>query len=113
MNDTTIAIPVTAEGAVFERLAKAPIVATCVVRDGEVADWTEHAVGWDQTYGVDVMGNHHARVMRFMQAHAVTDVVAADVCDNMRRSLAAKGVTLHADQSGEARTAVLSAFQPA
>ena len=53
-------------------------------------------VGWDQTYGVDVMGNHHARVMRFMQDNDVTDVVAADVCDNMRRSLEAKGVTLHA-----------------
>jgi predicted Fe-Mo cluster-binding NifX family protein len=113
MNDLTIAIPVATDGAVFERLAKAPLVVTCVLRDGEVADWTEHAVGWDQTYGVDVMGNHHARVMRFMETNAVTDVVAADVCDNMRRSLAAKGVTLHADQSGDARTAVLAALQPA
>lgn len=113
MTDMTIAIPVTAEGAVFERLAKAPLVATCVLRDGEIADWTEHAVGWDQTYGVDVMGNHHARVMRFMQDTMVTDVVAADVCDNMRRSLAAKGVTLHADHTGDARAAVRSALQPA
>jgi predicted Fe-Mo cluster-binding NifX family protein len=113
MNDMTIAIPVTTDGAVFERLAKAPIMATCVLRNGEVAEWTEHAVGWDQTYGVDVMGNHHARVMRFMQDNAVTDVVAADVCDNMRRSLESKGVHLFADQAGDARTAVLSALQPA
>lgn len=113
MNDMTIAIPVTAEGAVFERLGKAPFVATCVLRDGEVTGWTEHAVGWDQTYGVDVMGNHHARVMRFMQDNEVTDVVAADVCDNMRRSLEAKGVSLHADHAGDARAAVLAALQPA
>ena len=82
-------------------------------RDGEVVDWTEHAVGWDQTYGVDVMGNHHARVMRFMQDKDVSDVVAADVCDNMRRSLEAKGVTLHVDFAGDARAAVRSALQPA
>lgn len=113
MNAITIAIPITVDGAVFERLAKAPLVATCVLRDGEVVDWTEHAVGWDQTYGVDVMGNHHARVMRFMQEHNVTDVVAADVCDNMRRSLEAKDVTLHADFAGDARAAVRSALQPA
>jgi predicted Fe-Mo cluster-binding NifX family protein len=113
MNAITIAIPVTTDGAVFERLAKAPVAVTCVLRDGQIVDWTEHAVGWDQTYGVDVMGNHHARVMRFMQEHDVTDVVAADVCDNMRRSLEAKGVVLHADFAGDARTAVISALQPA
>lgn len=106
MTDMTIAIPVTADGAVFSRLGKAPIIATCDMRDGEISGWTEHAVGWDQTYGVDVMGAHHARVMRFVQDHEVTTVVAADVCDNMRRSLAAKGVTVHSDQSGDARAAV-------
>lgn len=52
--------------------------ATCSLRDGEITDWVAHPVGWDQTYGVDVMGAHHARVMRFVQDHAVTAVVADD-----------------------------------
>jgi predicted Fe-Mo cluster-binding NifX family protein len=113
MNDMTIAIPVTAEGTVFERLGKAPLVATCVLRDGTVTDWTEHAVGWDQTYGVDVMGNHHARVMRFMKEHGVTTVVAADVCDSMRRALQAQGVIVHDGRTGDARAAVSAFLVPA
>lgn len=113
MNDMTIAIPVTAEGTVFDRLAKAPLVATCVLRDGTVTDWASHAVGWDQTYGVDVMGNHHARVMRFMKDQGVTTVVAADVCDNMRRSLEAQGVVVYDGQKGDARVAVTTVLVPA
>lgn len=113
MNATTIAIPLTLDGAVFDRLAKAPLAATCVLRDGEIADWTEHAVGWDQTYGVDVMGNHHARVMRFMKDQGVTTVVAADVCDNMRRSLEAQGVVVYDGQKGDARVAVTTVLVPA
>ena len=34
MNVTTIAIPITVDGAVFDRLPKAPLVATCVLRHG-------------------------------------------------------------------------------
>ena len=108
MPDMTVAVPVTLEGAVFDRLGKAPVFATCSLRDGEITDWVAHPVGWDQTYGVDVLGAHHARVMRFVQDHAVTAVVADDVCDSMRRSLESQGVAVYDHRSGDARTAVES-----
>ena len=108
MPDMTVAVPVTLEGAVFDRLGKAPVFATCSLRDGEITDWVEHQVGWDQTYGVDVMGAHHARVMRFVQDHAVAAVVADDVCDSMRRSLESQGVSVYDNRSGDAREAVAS-----
>jgi len=113
MPTLTVAVPVTHEGAVFERLAQAPLVAVCHLDDGAITDWTEYEVGWDTTYGVDVLGNHHARAMRFVEAHGVTTVIASDVCDSMQRSLAAKGVQIHAHQSGDARTAVREVLAPA
>jgi len=111
MNDMTVCVPVNTDGTIHNRLGQAPIVATCHIHDGEVTDWTEHAVGWDQTYGVDVLGVHHPAVIRFMQDQHVNTVVADNVCDSMQTVLTKLGLTLQTGITGDARSAV-GAFVP-
>lgn len=106
MNDMTVCIPLNADGTIHDRLGQANTVALCHVRDGEVTDWTEHVVEWDTTYGVDVLGVHHPRVIRFLQGNNVTAVVADNVCDIMQSTLPALGIEVHAHVTGDARTAV-------
>lgn len=106
MNDTTICIPLNADGTIHHRLGQTHLVATCQVRDDVVSEWNEHVVDWDQTYGVDVLGVHHPRVLRFMQANGVTTVIANDVCASMQRVLTKIGVDVHTQMTGDARAAV-------
>ena len=107
MNTRTVCIPVNADGTIHDRLGKAPVAVVCQVRDDAVVDWVQHDVHWDQTYGVDVMGVHHPRVIRFLQEHQVDTVVADNVCDGMMRVFDSLGITLYAGVTGDARTAVL------
>lgn len=106
MRTATICVPLDANGAVAPRLGQAPMVAVCRLDGGVVSDWTEHTVRWDSTYGVDVPGVHHPRVVRFMLDHAISDVVADAVCDSVQRALDANGVQVHMSHLGDARRAV-------
>ncbi len=110
MNAQIICIPLNADGTIHDRLGKANTVAICKLEDGQVSDWTEHVVEWDTTYGVDVMGVHHPRIMRFMQDQKVDAVVADNVCDVIQRSLPNVGVTVHPGFTGDARSVVASAM---
>lgn len=106
MNDMTVCIPLNSDGTIHDRLGQANVVAICHVHDGQVSDWTEHVVEWDTTYGVDVLGVHHPRVIRFLQSNDVDTVVANNVCDIMQSTLPTLGITVHTDVTGDARTAV-------
>lgn len=106
MRTATICIPLNATGGVAPVLGQAPAVVVCRVDDGAVTAWTEHPVRWDTTYGVDVPGVHHPRVVRFMLEHEVSDVVVDTVCDSVQRALDSKGVRVHTSHLGDARRAV-------
>lgn len=106
MRTATICIPLDAQGRVAPRLGQARAVATCRIDDGVVSKWTEHPVGWDNTYGVDVLGVHHPRVVRFMVDHEITDVIADAVCESVKRALASSDVSVHTKYMGEAVAAV-------
>lgn len=106
---TTVCVPVSADGSITHRLGQAPAVAICRVHEGAVTDWTMHAVEWDTTYGVDVLGVHHPRVVRFMRDHEVDTIVADDVCDAVQRALSTLGMSVRTGNRGDARS-VVAAF---
>ncbi len=110
MNPQTVCIPLNADGTIHHRLGQANAVAICQVDGDEVTDWTEIVVDWDTTYGVDVLGVHHPRVIRFLQGHHVNAVVADNVCDIMKSTLPTLGVTVHAGVKGNAREVVAAAM---
>ena len=110
MTTTTYCVPVSADGMVEDLpLGRVHTVATCAVVDGEVVDWAEHVVDWDTSYGVDVAGPHHTRVVRFMRDHGVGTVVAGDVCDSVTKVLTHMGVDVRTHITGDARSAVAAA----
>ena len=106
----TVCVPLNPDGTIHDRLGQANSVALCNVIDGEVTDWSVHVVGWDTTYGIDGLGVHHPRVIRFLQENAVTTVVADNVCDIMKATLPTIGVTVHSGVTGDAREGVASAL---
>ncbi|MBK9739836.1 MAG: hypothetical protein IPO93_10035 [Actinobacteria bacterium] len=105
----TVCVPLNSDGTIHNRLGQANVVAICHVHDGQVTDWDEHVVEWDTTYGVDVLGVHHPRVIRFLQDQHVTAVVADNVCDIMQSTLPTLGITVSTGHSGDARSAVEAA----
>mgnify|MGYP006277404633 FL=1 len=107
MTEQRICIPVNADGTIQGRLGQAHAVATCTVDDSGVRDWVEHTVNWDWTYGVDVPGVNHPRVIRFLQAHQVDVVVADEICPGVERTLGVLGIDVRAHRTGMARDLVL------
>jgi predicted Fe-Mo cluster-binding NifX family protein len=105
----TVCVPLNPDGTLTPRLGQAPKVAICRVDQGTISDWTEFPVEWDTTYGVDVLGVHHPRVVRFMRDHQVDTVVAASVCESMQQVLSSIDVTVRTGFDGDARAAVGSA----
>lgn len=104
-----VVVPVTETAEVDHRFGKAPQVAVVVVEDGAITDWTEYSVGWDVLHDEGEHGTHHARIVRFMHEHEVTDAVAAHMGPPMQNTLGKLGVRLHLDLDGDARKAVLAA----
>jgi len=109
MTAHTVCVPLNADGTIHDRLGKARVVATCRVQGAKVSDWVEHTVRWDTTYGVDVLGVHHPRVIRFLKEHKVDVVVANNVCDIMKSTLPTLGIAVHSGHTGDARSAVVAA----
>jgi len=101
-----IAIPVTPDGAVEERWGRAPRLAVASVVDGRIADWTEHAVGWDGAHDQGTEGAHHARVVRFLRENGVTHVVVDHMGAGMRHTLGKLGIEILPVRSPFAREAV-------
>lgn len=113
MNAQTVCIPLNPDGTIHDRLGQANSVAICHVDGNSVTEWRQIVVDWDTTYGVDVLGVHHPRVIRFLQEHQVTAVVADNVCDIMKSTLPTLGITVHAGVTGDAREVVAGALQAA
>jgi predicted Fe-Mo cluster-binding NifX family protein len=105
---TIVCVPMNTDGTVTHRLGQAPLVAVCRIDDGHIEDWSEHAVEWDTTYGVDVLGVHHPRVIRFLRDNEVEAVVADQVCDSMQSVLDSLVIRLYPGLTGDARAAVVS-----
>jgi predicted Fe-Mo cluster-binding NifX family protein len=113
MTQQTVCVPLNADGTIHNRLGQAHSVAICQVDGDAVSDWTEVVVEWDTTYGVDVLGVHHPRVIRFLQERHVNTVVADNVCDIMQSTLPMLGITVKNGVKGDARSVVAAAAQPA
>ncbi|MBI1349672.1 MAG: hypothetical protein GC156_00970 [Actinomycetales bacterium] len=104
-----VCIPVTPEGLVGHSWGKAPTVAVAKVSEGEIVDWEIHDVAWDVSHDAGPHGSHHGRLVRFLQDHDVTDVVAGHVGEPMQNTLAKLGVGVHLGAQGDARRACIDA----
>ena len=109
MNET-IAVVVTPDGALIGGgLGRASHMAVAQ-RDehNSITSWQVFEVGWDVLHDVGPHGGHHARIVRFMQEHGITHVMAAHIGPPMQTTLSKLGLVLHLDASGDARAAVLA-----
>ncbi|WP_194947909.1 NifB/NifX family molybdenum-iron cluster-binding protein [Actinomyces trachealis] len=103
-------IPVTADGQVEPRFGRAPRVAVVQVEDGQISDWTEHAVGWDTAHDSGTEGAHHARIVRFLREQEVDTIVVTHMGIGMQRVTSRMGIRVLATDGGPARQAVLDAL---
>ena len=110
MSNQTVCIPLSPTGTVDGRLGQASAVVLCQVDDGDITRWQEVTVDWAQDYGVDVPGVHHPRVIRFLQSHQVTAVVADQVCEVMQETLPKLGIAVRSGFSGDPRSALVDAL---
>ena len=109
---TIVCVPMNPDATVTPRLGQAPRVAVCRIDAGQVESWAEHPVEWDTTYGVDVLGVHHPRVIRFLRDNDVEVVVADQVCDSMQSVLDSLDIRLYTGLTGDAHAAVASVVEP-
>jgi predicted Fe-Mo cluster-binding NifX family protein len=104
-----VCVAVTHDGLVAGGWGRAERVAVAAVSDGDVADWKEHDVGWGRLHDSGPEGEHHARIARFLQEHAVEAVVAEHMGPPMRHMLHKMGIQTHLGVTGAARPAALLA----
>jgi predicted Fe-Mo cluster-binding NifX family protein len=104
-----ICVPITHDGQLDPRWGRAQRVAIASVDDGRVDGWQEFEVGWGTAHDAGPEGQHHARVARFLQEHAVETVVANHMGPGMTDMLAKMGIAVRLGASGPAREAVLAA----
>jgi predicted Fe-Mo cluster-binding NifX family protein len=107
-----VCLPVTSDGRIDPRWGRAARVAVADVRDGAVADWKEHQVGWDVLHDAGTEGGHHARVATFLQHHGVEMVVADHMGEPMLHMLHQLGIAVTLGAGGEARRAAIAAARP-
>ncbi len=100
-----IAVPIGPDGQVGGAWGRAASVAIAHVAEGSVSSWTEHEVGWDAAHDQGGEGEHHARVVRFLREHDVTDIVAHHMGPGMARTVAAMGLRVHTPLDADAREA--------
>jgi predicted Fe-Mo cluster-binding NifX family protein len=101
-----VCIPVNPDGTVDRRWGKARSVAVATADSGRIAGWTEVEVGWDRLHDEGTEGSHHARVVRFVREHEVTDVLAGHMGEGMQHTLGKLGVRVHLGADGDARAAL-------
>ena len=108
-----VCVPVMSDGQIDPRWGRAARVAIAEVNDGDVADWQEFDVAWDELHDVGTEGAHHARIASFLRGHGVQMVVADHIGPGMVTMLSWMGLTVHLDAGGDARQAVLAALAEA
>lgn len=104
-----VAVPVDPEGAVAHGWGRAALVAIGVVSEGELGQWRVHEVGWDRSHDAGTEGQHHARVVRFLREHAVTDVLVFTMGTGMARTLGRMGIRVSQPDSDLAHDAAAAA----
>lgn len=105
-----VGVPVTPAGQI-DRWGRARRIAVAQVLSGEIVDWQESDVGWDELHDAGTEGGHHARVARFVREQGVEAVVVEHMGADMAHMLHLLGVTVHLGAAGDARAAVLAAAQ--
>jgi predicted Fe-Mo cluster-binding NifX family protein len=108
-----VAVPVANDGQVDPRWGRAHRVALARLEGGEVVDWSEHEVAWDELHDSSTEGSHHARIARFLLDHHVDAVVAGHMGPPMMRMLDTMGVQVHLGAAGSARDVIVSAVPTA
>ena len=104
-----VAVVVTADGNLIGGgLGRASHMVVAAVEAGVITSWQVFPVGWDVLHDEGPHGTHHGRIVRFMQDHAITSVVASHIGPPMQNTLMKLGLTLTMDVSGDARAAVLA-----
>lgn len=104
-----IAVPVTPAGDVDPRWGRAHRVALARLEGGEIKDWREHEVAWDESHDAGTHGSHHARIVRFLREEGVHAVVLHHCGGPMANTMTKLGLVLVWEASGDARAAVLAA----
>lgn len=103
-----VAVVVTSDGNLIGGgLGRASHMAVAVVDNGAITSWQVFNVQWDVLHDEGPHGTHHGRIVRFMQEHAITRVVASHMGPPMQNTLTKLGVALTMDVSGDAKAAVL------
>ena len=106
MNDRRVCVPLDTEGTIRGRLGQAHVAVTCRLTDQGVTEWTEHAVDWDNNYGVTVYGVHHPRVIKFLKKHDIDLVVGDEVCDTTKQTLSVLGIEVRDNVTRDPRQAL-------
>lgn len=101
-----IAVPTDPSGDVGHSWGRARTVAVAHVSNGQIEQWDEFDVRWDQSHDSGTHGSHHATVARFLKEHEVTAVLVTKVGDGMARMLHTMGVRMESGVTGDARAAV-------
>lgn len=105
-----VAIPVRPDGTTDPRWGKAEFIGLAQTQGSMIASWQVVDVDWNVLHDAGTEGSHHARVVRFLRDHSVTDVVAHHMGDSMFNTLNTLGIQVHLDAHGDARTAVTTAL---
>ncbi len=98
------------DGAVGGGWGKANTVAIARVSAGIVDSVEIINVGWQALHDEGTEGGHHARIVRFLREHDVTDVATGHMGEGMRNTLTKLGVTLHLESQGAVSDVVARAL---
>lgn len=108
MPAVVVAVPVAPGRQVAHSWGRAPLIALVTVTDGQVSDWAEHAVGWDELHDTGTEGSHHARVVRFLRENGVQAVAAQHMGPPMQNTLAKLGIAVSLTTTEDATAAALA-----
>lgn len=108
-----LTVPLTDDGQVAGHFGRAHVMGVGRVENGELADWQEHAVGWDVLHDQSTShGQHHARIVRFLLDNKVERVLFTGMGKNMVNTISKMGIALvQIDEPMEAREAILAAAE--
>lgn len=107
---TPVVIAINLDGTtVASGWGKAHTVAIATVTDGQITDWSEHAVGWDELHGQGSEGQHHARIVRFVREQGAKIVVTGHMGPPMHNTMTKLGCKILLGVDGDARSAALAA----
>lgn len=106
-----VCAPITTEKQIDPRWGRAHWVVLAEIIDGEIVNWREVEVAWDQSHDEGTEGSHHARVVKFLRDNSVGAVVAHHMGDGMVRMLKTMNIPVHFNASGDARKAIHVAME--